>query len=139
MLMRLLELHYQGLNERQITADLQREFDSVPEYVGETKAELMSLKSGMYPHLSFFAAHFPSLPIALNGERQRVFLANRISGPKANQWNSAMEAHLKEYVRQGMEVNDITNELFHEFAKPQSGYSQETYRQIQAMEMKGEL
>ena len=50
-----------------------------------------------------------------------------------------MEARLKEYVAQGMDVNDITNELFHEFAKPQRGYWQETYRKIQAMKMRGEL
>ena len=53
MLTRLLELHYQGLNDRQITAELQSEFDGVPEYIGETKAELMFLKSGMYSYLSF--------------------------------------------------------------------------------------
>ena len=50
-----------------------------------------------------------------------------------------MEARLQEYYAEGMDVNDITNELFHEFAKPQSGYWQETYRKIQAMKLEGEL
>ena len=63
----------------------------------------------------------------------------RETGPKPAQWNTAMEARLKEYYAQRMDVNDITNELFHEFAKPQSGYWQETYRKIQAMKLKGEL
>ena len=62
MLTRLLELHYQGLNDRQITGELQKEFDGVPEYIGETKAELMFLKSGMYPHLAFPVALFLPSP-----------------------------------------------------------------------------
>ena len=60
-------------------------------------------------------------------------------GPNPAQWNKAMEARLQEYYAEGMDVNDITNELFHEFAKPQSGYWQETYRKIQAMKLEGEL
>lgn len=66
-------------------------------------------------------------------------MANAIIGPKAGQWNKAMEARLKEYYAEGMDVNDITNELFHEFAKPQSGYWQEVYRKVQAMKLAGEL
>lgn len=50
-----------------------------------------------------------------------------------------MEARLKEYYAEGMEVNDITNELFNEFAKPQSGWWQEVYKKIQAMKLTGEL
>ncbi len=50
-----------------------------------------------------------------------------------------MEARLKEYYAEGMDVNDITNELFHEFAKPQSGMWQEVYRKIQAMKLNGQL
>jgi hypothetical protein len=50
-----------------------------------------------------------------------------------------MEARLKEYHAEGMDVNDITNELFHEFAKPQNGYWQEVYKKIQAMKLTGEL
>jgi len=60
-------------------------------------------------------------------------------GPKAGQWTKAMEARLKEYHAEGMDVNDITNELFHEFAKPQNGYWQEVYKKIQAMKLTGEL
>lgn len=65
--------------------------------------------------------------------------ANTIIGPKAGQWTKAMEARLKGYYAEGMDVNDITNELFHEFAKPQSGFWQEVYRKIQAMKLTGEL
>jgi hypothetical protein len=50
-----------------------------------------------------------------------------------------MEARLKEYYAEGMDVNDITNELFREFAKPQSGFWQEVYRKIQAMKLNSEL
>ena len=50
-----------------------------------------------------------------------------------------MEARLKEYAARGMDTNDITNELFNEFAKPESGYWQETYKKIQQMKLKGEI
>ena len=105
MLNRLRELANQGLKEKAITAQLQEEFDGVPETVGETRQELQLLRTG----------------------------------PKAGQWNRAMEARVKEYYNQGMDVNDIMNELFDEFAKPQSGYWQEVYRKIQALKMKGEI
>ncbi|KAL8857697.1 MAG: hypothetical protein Q9178_005732 [Gyalolechia marmorata] len=61
------------------------------------------------------------------------------SGPKPNQWTPAMVVRVKEYLARGMEVNDITTELFHEFAKPESGYWQETYRKIQEMKLEGEI
>ncbi|KAL8727098.1 MAG: hypothetical protein Q9166_006285 [cf. Caloplaca sp. 2 TL-2023] len=61
------------------------------------------------------------------------------TGPKPHQWTPAMEVRLKQYVAQGMNVNDITTELFHEFAKPDSGYWQETYRKIQEMKLEGEI
>lgn len=50
-----------------------------------------------------------------------------------------MEVRLKQYLARGMDVNDITTELFHEFAKPDSGYWQETYRKIQEMRLEGEI
>ncbi|KAL8680823.1 MAG: hypothetical protein Q9186_003001 [Xanthomendoza sp. 1 TL-2023] len=59
------------------------------------------------------------------------------SGPKPSQWTPRMEERIKEYLSQGMNVNDITTELFHEFAKPDSGYWQETYRKIQEMRLEG--
>ncbi|KAL8671008.1 MAG: hypothetical protein Q9168_004479 [Polycauliona sp. 1 TL-2023] len=59
------------------------------------------------------------------------------TGPKPSQWNLAMEARLKQYLAEGMDVNDITTELFHEFAKPDSGYWQETYRKVQEMRLEG--
>ncbi|KAL8767736.1 MAG: hypothetical protein Q9209_005822 [Squamulea sp. 1 TL-2023] len=61
------------------------------------------------------------------------------TGPKPAQWTPAMEVRVKEYLAQGMGVNDITTELFHEFAKPDSGYWQETYRKIQEMRLEGEI
>ncbi|KAL8906426.1 MAG: hypothetical protein Q9171_006270 [Xanthocarpia ochracea] len=61
------------------------------------------------------------------------------AGPKANQWTPAMVVRVKEYLARGMEVNDITTELFHEFAKPESGYWQERYRKIQEMKLEGEI
>ena len=48
MLERLLELNDQGLKESEITTRLQGEFDGLPEWIGETKAELRFLKSGAY-------------------------------------------------------------------------------------------
>lgn len=50
-----------------------------------------------------------------------------------------MEARVKEYAVRGMGVNDITNELFNEFAKPESGYWQETYKKIQQMKLRGDI
>lgn len=50
-----------------------------------------------------------------------------------------MEARVKEYAARGMNANDITTELFHEFAKPESGYWQETYRKMQDMKLKRDL
>lgn len=50
-----------------------------------------------------------------------------------------MEARIKEYAVQGMDANDITTELFHEFAKPESGYWQETYKKMQQMKLRGDL
>lgn len=50
-----------------------------------------------------------------------------------------MEARVIEYVAQGLDANVITNELFNEFAKPESGYWQETYRKMQAMKIKGDI
>lgn len=61
------------------------------------------------------------------------------TGPKPSQWTSTMEFRLKQYLARGMDVNDITTELFHEFAKPDSGYWQETYRKIQEMRLEGEI
>ncbi|KAL8886509.1 MAG: hypothetical protein Q9192_006471 [Flavoplaca navasiana] len=59
------------------------------------------------------------------------------TGPKPSQWTPAIETRLKQYLARGMDVNDITTELFHEFAKPDSGYWQETYRKIQEMRLEG--
>lgn len=61
------------------------------------------------------------------------------TGPKPDQWTPAMEGRLKQYLARGMDVNDITTELFHEFAKPENGYWQETYRKIQEMRLEGEI
>ncbi|KAL8865601.1 MAG: hypothetical protein Q9174_006803 [Haloplaca sp. 1 TL-2023] len=60
-------------------------------------------------------------------------------GPIARQWTPAMERRIQEYVAQGMDVNDITTELVHEFAKPESGYWQETYKKMQEMTLEGKL
>ncbi|KAL8996140.1 MAG: hypothetical protein Q9169_004287 [Polycauliona sp. 2 TL-2023] len=59
------------------------------------------------------------------------------TGPKSNQWTPAMEVRVKQYLVKGMDVNDMTTELFHEFAKPESGYWQETYRKVQEMRLEG--
>ncbi|KAL8895227.1 MAG: hypothetical protein Q9207_008253 [Kuettlingeria erythrocarpa] len=58
-------------------------------------------------------------------------------GPNPYIWTPAMEARLKELHAQGMDSNDITTELFDEFAKP--AMWQETYRKIQMMKMQGEI
>ena len=60
-------------------------------------------------------------------------------GPDPRQWNPAMESRLMEYYARGMDVNDVTNELFNEFAKPESGYWQEVYRKMQVMKLLGQL
>ena len=60
-------------------------------------------------------------------------------GPVARMWNSRMGQRLKDYTARRMDVNDITNELFDEFAKPESGYWQETYRKIQEMKLEGKI
>lgn len=62
---------------------------------------------------------------------------DELKGPKPSQWTPSMETRLKQYLARGMDVNDITTELFHEFAKPYSGYWQETYRKIQEMRLEG--
>ncbi|KAL8806192.1 MAG: hypothetical protein Q9182_001467 [Xanthomendoza sp. 2 TL-2023] len=46
------------------------------------------------------------------------------TGPKPDQWTPRMEQRIKQYLARGMNINDITTELFHEFAKPDSGYWQ---------------
>lgn len=50
-----------------------------------------------------------------------------------------MEARIRQYAARGMDANSITTELFHEFAKPESGYWQETYRKMQQMKLRGDL
>ncbi|KAL8820227.1 MAG: hypothetical protein Q9223_001519 [Gallowayella weberi] len=59
------------------------------------------------------------------------------AGPKPDQWTPHMEQRIKQYLSRGMSINDITTELFHEFAKTDSGYWQETYRKIQEMRLEG--
>lgn len=54
MLERLRSLAQQGLNERAILTELRAEFGA-PQMVGEVKAELMMLRSGLYSLLSPFS------------------------------------------------------------------------------------
>ncbi|KAL8749758.1 MAG: hypothetical protein Q9184_006679 [Pyrenodesmia sp. 2 TL-2023] len=58
-------------------------------------------------------------------------------GPNPGVWNPAMEARVKQLHAQGMNSNDITSELFHEFGKPDLW--QETYRKIQQLKMQGRM
>ncbi|KAI4195225.1 MAG: hypothetical protein LQ346_003502 [Caloplaca aetnensis] len=58
-------------------------------------------------------------------------------GPNPYTWDPAMEARLKHLHAQGMDSNDITSELFHEYGKPDMW--QETYRKIQQLKMQGRM
>ena len=81
-----------------------------------------------------------SIQISLPPQRRVVDIMFHLHpGPIARQWTPAMEKRIQEYSAQGMDVNDITTELFHEFAKPESGYWQETYRKVQEMKLEGKL
>ena len=72
-----------------------------------------------------------SLSTELPGHSLHDVQATDVSlGPKPAQWNNAMEHRIKEYFARGMDANSITNELFDEFATPQSGYWQETYKKM---------
>ncbi|KAL9607670.1 MAG: hypothetical protein Q9167_007441, partial [Letrouitia subvulpina] len=54
-------------------------------------------------------------------------------GPDPDLWTVAMEDCLVENFDQGLDVHDITNELFERFDKPTKW--QETYRKIQELKL----
>ena len=137
MLQQLLQMGQQGLTPHQMLASLKEMFGK-PMFIGEVVAEYNCLRAGMLLFFSFYISLFLGnlelfRGLVLDGK------ANDAIGPKPNQWTPAMVVRLKELLARGMEVNDITTELFHEFAKPESGHWQETYRKIQEMRLEGEI